>query len=201
MDVNEFVADKPIYIVLTDTGTWLARLIRLYTKAPLNHASIAFDPGLTEVYSFGRKRPANPFVGGFVREDFGGELFRDAPCAIYKCVVSEKQYHHIRDSIRRFEKEAHRYKYNFLGLFGVLFKIQIRRNYAFFCSQFVAFLFEQAGLRLVPKSPSMTTPSDFSTAESLELVYTGKLRDFIAARSEGQIEVYPLMVGNMRSSM
>lgn len=201
MDVNVFVADKPIFIVLTDTGTWFTRMIRMYTKAPLNHTSLAFDPQLTEVYSFGRKRPGNPFVGGFVKEDFGGELFRDATCAVYKCYLTEKQYNHIRNNIRRFERESHLYKYNLLGLLGIVFNVQIKRDYAFFCSQFVAFLFEQAGMKIVPKSPSMTTPSDFEHAESLELIYTGKLRDFIGSVRECEVEVPTMMVGNMSSTM
>lgn len=200
MDVNEFVAEKPIFIVLTDTGTWFTRMIRLYTKAPLNHTSIAFDPELTEVYSFGRKRPGNPFVGGFVKEDFCGELFRDATCAVYRCVIDERQYSQIRSNIRRFEREAHLYRYNLLGLFGVMFNIQIKRDYAFFCSQFVAFLFEQAGLRIVPKNPSLTTPSDFERAEQLKLIYSGKLRDFIGGNRD-PLELTQMMMGNMRSTM
>jgi len=170
----------------------------MYTKAPLNHTSIAFDSELKEVYSFGRKRPGNPFVGGFVKEDFGGELFRDAACAVYRCMINERQYNQIRNNIRRFERESHLYKYNLLGLLGIVFNVQINRNHAFFCSQFVAFLLEQAGMRIVPKSPSMTTPSDFEHAESLELVYSGKLRDFVCSnRLECPMEVHTLMVGNM----
>lgn len=38
-------------------------------QEPLNHVSIALDRELTEVYSFGRKQPDNPFIGGFVKED------------------------------------------------------------------------------------------------------------------------------------
>lgn len=47
---------KNIYIVLTGTGTAFSGLIKWFTKAELNHASIAFDRGLQEVYSFGRKK-------------------------------------------------------------------------------------------------------------------------------------------------
>lgn len=199
MDVNEFVANKPIYIVLTDTGTWFTRMIRMYTKAPLNHTSIAFDLELNEVYSFGRKRPGNPFVGGFVKEDFRGELFRDATCAVYKYTLNERHYNQIRSNIRRFEREAHLYRYNLLGLFGIMFNIQIKRDYAFFCSQFVAFLFEQAGVRLVSKSPSLTKPSDFEQAEGLELIYSGKLIDFVGDRDCPINGSASILMGNVRS--
>lgn len=49
--------EQDIWIVLTGTGTWFSRMIQYFTKAPLNHASIAFDSELCEVYSFGRKKP------------------------------------------------------------------------------------------------------------------------------------------------
>lgn len=200
------MSKKPLFIVLTDTGTWFTRMIRLYTRAPLNHTSIAFDPELTEVYSFGRKRPGNPFVGGFVKEDFCGELFRDATCAVYRCDIDEDQYKRIQSSVRKFEREAHLYKYNLLGLFGVMFNIQVKRDYAFFCSQFVAFLFEQAGMPLVPKCSALTKPSDFAHAENLQLIYSGKLRDFIfRQRNYSTLELIdaaaPVMMRNARYYM
>lgn len=47
---------KDVYIVLTGTGTTFSGFIKWFTKADLNHASIAFDSELREVYSFGRKK-------------------------------------------------------------------------------------------------------------------------------------------------
>lgn len=54
--------DVEIYVLLTNTGTLFSKTIRWYTKNMLNHASIAFDSDLNEVYSFGRKNPSNPFL-------------------------------------------------------------------------------------------------------------------------------------------
>ena len=58
-----------IYIVLTQTKTYPARAIRLYTQEPYAHASIAFDENLEEMYSFARRGVYNPFNAGFIRED------------------------------------------------------------------------------------------------------------------------------------
>lgn len=44
--------EKKVFLLLTDTDTMLTRLIKACTKMPYNHASIAFNPELTEVYSF-----------------------------------------------------------------------------------------------------------------------------------------------------
>lgn len=62
------MTEKQVYILLTNTGSLLTKLIKIYTKKPYNHASIAFDRNLSEVYSFGRKAARNPFIGGFVKD-------------------------------------------------------------------------------------------------------------------------------------
>src|SRR5690554_467422 len=67
-NVNDRV-EHHIYILLTDTGTLFARLIKRFTDAPYNHASIAFDAELKELFSFGRKNPTNPWDVGFVEEN------------------------------------------------------------------------------------------------------------------------------------
>ena len=63
--------DVSVFILLTNTGTLFTKVIQSYTKAPYNHASISFDRELSELYSFGRKHPSNPFDGGFVVEGGG----------------------------------------------------------------------------------------------------------------------------------
>ena len=78
--------EQDVWIVLTGTGTWFSRMIQCFTNAPLNHASIAFDPELHEVYSFGRKKPHNPFDGGLVRENFRAPFFRSSEYAVYRSV-------------------------------------------------------------------------------------------------------------------
>ncbi|MUV37483.1 hypothetical protein JNUCC1_01289 [Lentibacillus sp. JNUCC-1] len=57
------MGEQTVYFLFTDTGTYLSKAINYCTKQPLNHVSIGFDDELSEVYSFGRKRPKNPFIG------------------------------------------------------------------------------------------------------------------------------------------
>lgn len=145
-------------------------MIRWYTKAPLNHASIAFDPQLKEVYSFGRKNPQNPFIGGFVKEDMQGPLFKNATIVVYQCTVSQIQFKKIRSIVGQFEVESHLYTYNLFGLLGVMLNIPIKRRNAYFCSQFVASVFEAANVQLVEKRAELTTPADLVRSGSLELM-------------------------------
>src|SRR5690625_4442433 len=124
--------EKTIYLLFTHTGTFLSRVINFYTKQPLNHVSIGFDKSLRDVYSFGRKSPKNPFIGGFVREDIRGDFLRDSTCAVYTFQVTEHEYATILRNIQEIEADKENYRYNFIGLIGILLKIEIHRKHAFF---------------------------------------------------------------------
>ncbi len=172
--------DKYVYILLTDTGTFFTRLIKLYTRKPLNHVSIAFDADLTEMYSFGRKKPNNPFIGGFIKEDKHSALLRQAMCAVYRCKVSAESYEEMYQKVKHFNADQAKYKYNLIGLLGVLFNRGINRKYAFFCSQFVAMILANGGKVVVDKEPALVRPYDFVESDQLDVVYKGELGHFLS---------------------
>lgn len=170
---------KTIYIVLTDTGTLLSKAIGVYTRKDLNHASIAFDKQLTEMYSFGRKQRHNPFVGGFVNENATTGIFKNANCAIYKIEVSEDIYDKMKEKVRMFEKTKELYKYNFIGLFAVAINVELHRKHAFFCSQFVATVMKECELNLLPVSPNLVKPQHFSEVTCFQKVFEGQLQTYL----------------------
>lgn len=172
------MTEKRVYILLTDTGTVFTKLIKLYTKKPYNHASISFDSELSEVYSFGRKTANNPFVGGFVKEDIRKGLFKQADCAIYSFTVSEVQMQKISRYIKEIEAQKENYRYNFLGLFGFILNKPIKRNKAFFCSQFVASVLKECNIIDFEKSPSLIAPNDLQKRAEFQFVYEGKLKTY-----------------------
>ncbi|WP_244865242.1 C40 family peptidase [Xylanibacillus composti] len=166
-----------MYVLFTNTGTWFTRLIRLYTRQELNHVSICLDRSLSEVYSFGRKRPNNPFIGGFVKEDLQSSLFEQADCAIYRCPVNRKQYAKAKATLRQFERRSACFRYNLLGLIGVMLNKPIRRKCAYFCSQFVATIFERLDHPLTTKCAALASPCDLEQSDKLECVYRGSLQE------------------------
>lgn len=170
--------EKRIYIVLTDTGTLFTRFIKLYTKKSFNHASLSFDKSLTEVYSFGRKTPSNPFIGGFVKENMKSHFFNQAKCRVYSCTVSSAQYQKMISYIQKINNEKSLYRYNLLGLFGIPFNMQINRKYAFFCSQFVATVLLECECVNFSKPPSLITPHELIKNGDFSLVYEGNLQDY-----------------------
>lgn len=172
------MSEQTIYFLFTDTGTYLSRAINYCTKQSLNHVSIAFDASLKEVYSFGRKRPHNPFIGGFVKEDIRSDFLKEANCAIYSLQLPESDHENVLRKIKAMEAQEQIYKYNFLGLIGVLFRVEIEREYALFCSQFVATVLHDVEAFRIQKPPCFVTPGDIRNHTELQFIYQGKLDDY-----------------------
>ncbi len=172
------MADHKIYILFTDTGTLFTKLIKLYTKRKYNHASLSFDAGLMDVYSFGRKQMWNPFNGGFVKEDVRRGLFKNASCAIYSLTVTDEQMTKIKSFVQEFINQKENYRYNFLGLFGFIMNKPINRKQALFCSQFVATALETCSIVQFEKPTSLVAPGDLQRLPGLKLEYEGKLKDY-----------------------
>ena len=86
---------KQIFIVITQTGTMLSRILKRITGAEYNHASLSLSQDLTRMYSFGRRHPYNPFWGGFVIESPHVGTFRrfsDTTAVILAVEITEERY-------------------------------------------------------------------------------------------------------------
>ena len=107
MDANNIMTDIPlhvyepeeedysVYIVLSKTQTLPSRVIKLWTREPYAHTSLAMDVELKEMYSFARKHLYNPFDCGFINEDITTGVFgRDVQttCRIGRLRVTKEQY-------------------------------------------------------------------------------------------------------------
>lgn len=83
---------KTIYILLTRSGTLLSKLVYAATGASYTHASMAFDPELSCLYSSTRKNGYTMFPAGPSKEYLNRGVFRlrdNAPCALYALEVSD----------------------------------------------------------------------------------------------------------------
>ncbi|MGN7762371.1 hypothetical protein [Paenibacillus sp. 22594] len=179
--------DHSVYILLTNTGTLFTKLIQGYTKAPYNHASISFDRELTELYSFGRKNPSNPLNGGFVHEDLRTGTFSKYPnttCVIYELHVSGREVEKMRRVLHIFIRSRQKYLYNMLGVIGIALKEPVEFSNSYFCSQFVAEILDRSGIKLWNKLPALVTPDDFRQSDRLELIYQGKLSEYVPEEGE-----------------
>lgn len=171
---------QKLYIVLTHTGTLLSNLIKLYTKNDYSHVSLAFDEDLNEMYSFGRIYTYNAFIGGFVREylDSGTfKRFKNTTTSVYELEVSDIQYKEIKNKVVMMYEKRKEYKFNFIGVFFVMFHKKIKRKNALYCAEFVKYALASGDVDM-KYLPDVIKPEDFKKVKDVKLIYKGKLRDY-----------------------
>lgn len=169
---------KTIYILLSCTGTSTSRFIKMATNAEYTHASIALIPSGHNMYSFGRRRPRNFLIGGFINEDINKHVlgkYPNAPCVVLALDVSDKAYEKMEMMVSEFNRQYDSYKYSFIGAATSFFGIKKNLRYRYTCSQFVASMLYISDAVELPKHPSLMKPMDFLKIPELRLVYKGEL--------------------------
>lgn len=171
---------RKIYIVLTHTGTLLSNFIKLYTKKDYSHVSLSFDEELEEMYSFGRLYTYNAFIGGFIKESLTSgtyKRFKNTEASVYEIEITAKQYIEVQKFVRAMYKRRKQYKFNFIGVFFVMFNKKIKRKNALYCAEFVKGALEEGNVD-VSYLPEIIKPEDFKKMKNTKLIYRGKLRKY-----------------------
>lgn len=172
---------KKIYIVLSFTGTWLSRAVRVFTRKEFSHVSIALDKDLSQMYSFGRINVNNPFWGGFVHECQNEGVFKkfyNTESYIYSIDVNEQQYKKIKKNIKKINATKKNYGFNIIGLIGAGLNIKIKFHNKFYCAEFVKYILDESGVDL--KLPEVVKPQDFIEVEDYDFIYRGKINEYSA---------------------
>lgn len=170
---------KQIYLIFTDTGTILSKIIKIYTKRKYAHISISLDEKLNRMYSFGRLNPYIAFIGGFVHEGIHHgtfKRFKNTDAQIAKLEISEKQYEQIEKIIHRFDTNRKKYRFNTIGLFAVVINKKIKRKDAFYCAEFIRYILDEA--KIENNLPEIIKPEDFFEINNLDILYNGKLNKY-----------------------
>ena len=172
---------RKVYIVLTYTGTILSKIVKFYTRKEFSHVSISLDEKLDEMYSFGRIHAYNPFWAGFVHENKNKGTFKrfyKTKTRIYSLQVDEEQYEKLKEVIDTIKDKNKRksYKFNFMGLIGVMFNMRINRERGFYCAEFVKYCLDESNIEL--ELPEVIKPDDFNRISNANDVFRGLLRDY-----------------------
>ncbi|MBQ8600703.1 MAG: hypothetical protein IJ407_04940 [Clostridia bacterium] len=175
------MAEKEIYIVISQTGTILSRILKIITRDEYNHASISPYGDLSRMYSFGRKHPYNPFWGGFVVEskDFGTfKRFHKTKAQVLAIPVEEEQYRNLCRKLELMATNRKKYHYNYMGLCLAVFRIHRTWKNRFYCSEFVREMLRQQQIEGVEALPSIIHPVHFLALPKAKTVYCGQLKDY-----------------------
>ena len=172
---------KHIYIIVSQTGTILSRLLKSITHSEYNHSSISLNQNLYPMYSFGRLNPYNPVWGGFVLESIHHGTFRrfkNTEAIILKVPVEKSVYEAIKEQMSDMYRNRYRYTYNYLGLVLAGINVNWTQGDAFYCSEFVKDVLIRYRINGYEKLMGIVHPMQFLDLPDAEVIYTGKLRDF-----------------------
>lgn len=173
--------DKEIYIVVMQTGSIVSKALKMITGKEYNHVSVSFDPDLHYLYSFGRRNPYNPWIGGFVQEsvDFGTlKRFSDTRAVVMSLSVSEKTYYQLVHKIDEMFEDRNNYYYDSLGLILAYFNVIYKRKNHYYCSDFVRELLVEFGIEDSARFEDVVQPMHFLDLPDGRVIYRGKLKDF-----------------------
>lgn len=172
---------QKIYIVVSQTGTILSKVIRVVTGDTYNHASISLDSRMENMYSFGRRHPYNPVWGGFVQESPNSGTFKrfaETQAVILSLSVDEEQYRRIGKFLERMYKNRKIYHYNYIGLFLALFHKPYHHKNWYYCSEFVQEVLEQSGVVTKEMFEEIIKPMHFLKLPEASVIYRGRLADY-----------------------
>ncbi len=189
------IAEAPqqnIYIVLSQTGTILSRLLKLVTKKSYNHASISFDRDLYKMYSFGRRHAYNPFWGGFVEESPHWGTFKRFPkteVLVLSLPVSSDKIENMHTMILDMLESKDSYSYNLRGLCLAAFNVYRKFEDCYYCSEFVKEVLCRSNVDGCEVLGEIVHPVSFLDIPQAEMIYRGRLCDYAVSEDKQPVEV------------
>lgn len=173
------IVKKKIYILLSCSETVVSKCIGVFTAEPYTHASIAFDSGLSPLYSFARLGKY-PLPGGFRLEFTDSGYYKEHSgirCAVYSLETDEQSFELAQRLVEKMRRSPALYRYNVLGLALCKLNIAWRREHYYFCSEFVSFVLSTANCMELPKNPSLMRPCDFMRLPELKPEFEGTMHE------------------------
>lgn len=171
---------RQLYIVISQTGTLLSRLLKLITGAEYNHASLSVSADLEQMYSFGRLHPYNPFWGGFVMESPHKGTFKrfdNTKVVVIAVEINEERYIEICNYLQWMYLEKEKYHYNYLGLFLAAFHIKYAKSNCYYCSEFVKDILTKGKINGTDCLLAIVQPIHFLQIPHKE-IYCGILKEY-----------------------
>lgn len=176
---------KYIYILISQTHTGFADKVRKWGKVTYNHAAIALDEKMTELYAFARPKHSAVMLGRLVRESAFRYSLGKHSCVnsmIFRIPVTAEQYEWIRDTIHRIRNNK-AYIYNLFSVLSTPVTGGFFTYRAFSCIEFVMFLLQGVGYS-VDKPLYRYRPDDLIGLLSDSVYYQGNLLEYMDDTSE-----------------
>ncbi|MCX4354646.1 MAG: hypothetical protein OSJ43_00320 [Oscillospiraceae bacterium] len=175
------MSEREIYLVITQTGSIISRMLKKITGAEYNHISVSLESDLHCMYSFGRRYAYFPWWGGFVKEstEYGSmKRFADASAVVLAIPVSESTYNEVETELKDMIAHREDYYYDSIGLVLAGFKIIYKRERHYYCSDFVRELLVRFGIEDSEMFEPIVQPMHFLDIPDGNVIYRGRLCDY-----------------------
>lgn len=166
----------PVYIVLTDTGTAVSKVIKKVTGDPYNHASLSLDTSLQRMFSFNMR--GNGFDIESIDMDFYGAHKDTVRYAVYAYMATPYEFHLVRDAIDNMRNQAERFRYSVKGLIGFFSKHKQLYDNEMVCSEFVAEMIKAMNPDVITKPRNQYKPYDLPKIKNTVFIQRGILKNF-----------------------
>lgn len=172
-------SNEKIYIILTMSGTKFSKFLRFMSgESPeFTHVSLSMSKELDVMHSFGRKIIHLPFIAGYVEERIDAGVYKiyNPNCEVLEVSISPEQYRRLDEILTYVNNHKNAYGYNFVGLVLLYFNIPHKLYNRFTCTEFVAWLLYNIGIKVTEKDVSLTLPMDYYEVPYCKSIYKGKL--------------------------
>lgn len=173
-----------IYILFSRSTTIPSRVIHAFAGGEYTHVSLGLEGPNGPFYTFARKYPQWPLPGGLIQEVPGRGFFGlhpDTRCCLFTLRVGERVYRLLLEKLEGMYRQRERYHYNLLGTVTAYFHLPLRRQWHYFCSEFVAEVLTESGALPLGKDASLARPMDlYALMAPEELVMKGVVGDLEA---------------------
>lgn len=170
---------KNLYVIISQTHTGVAGVIRKLGKTKYNHAAISLDKDLSSMYAFARLKHRSILLGQLVRENMyryslgkydyvGGKVF--------ELQVTDEQYVEIENVISDMYKEGD-YLYNLFSVLLTPVMGGFSTYKSFSCVEFVMYLLKELGCK-IERPLYAYRPDDLQNVLKDNVVFEGNLLDY-----------------------
>lgn len=163
----------PVYVVLMNGKSPLAKIILKVTGDYFSHSCIAFNSKLDPLYSFATKSEKQGGGMGFSiskpqdRSCFGKQAYY----SVYVTYVTAEEIKKMKEVMDKFISKEKDLRYDFTGLVKFALNKDSETHTDYFCSRFVAEVLS-VGVKL-DKAASLYKPQDFATFKEFTLINRG----------------------------
>lgn len=141
---------KSIYIMISQTNTKFAGLVRRFGRTEYNHAAVALDVELEQLYAFARPKHKAVLLARLVKENvyrytLGKE--QTVNVVIFRIEVTQRQYLWVKNTIEQIYNDKE-YIYNLLSVLSYPFSQGFSTYKAFSCIEFAVFILKALNYEL-----------------------------------------------------